>query len=99
MLKHIIMWTFKEEYDGSTKAENVLKAKGLLDQCIGLVPGQGRFEARMASMPGCTADLMLYSEFSDEAALKAYQAHPTHVALAPFLRAAVSGRMCMDYID
>lgn len=99
MLKHIIMWVFKDEYEGGTKAANIAKGKALLEGCVNVVPGQHRFELWTAGMPGCTADLMLYSEFEDEAALKAYREHPTHVALMPFMKGAVSGRMCMDYID
>lgn len=98
MLKHIVIWNLKDEAEGADKATNALKAKALLDACKNLVPGQHAFEvATAAAGLGCTADLMLYSEFDDEAALKAYQTHPTHVALKPFLAAIVSGRQCMDY--
>jgi hypothetical protein len=98
MLKHVVIWNLKDEAEGADKASNALKAKALLDACKGLVPGQHAFEvATNAAGLGCTADLILYSEFEDEAALKAYQMHPTHVALKPFLAAIVSGRQCMDY--
>ena len=63
-----------------------------------LVPGTLRLEVATAQ-PGleATYDLVLYSEFADRAALDAYQNHPTHVAVKPFLRAVVSERQCMDY--
>lgn len=51
------------------------------------------------AQPGmdCTYDLVLYSAFEDQAALDAYQNHPQHVALKPFMSAARKERQCMDY--
>lgn len=98
MIKHIVMWKFKDEAEGATKAANLLRAKTLLDACAGLIPGTLKFEVAMAR-PGleCTCDLVLYSEFSDRAALDAYQNHPEHLAIKPFIGAARLERQCMDY--
>ena len=98
MLKHIVMWQFADQAEGQDKAANLAKAKALLEGCAGLVPGQGKLEVAAAG-PGleCTYDLVLYSEFDSRAALDAYQVHPTHAAVKPFLRAVVTGRQCMDY--
>ncbi len=70
MLKHIVMWKFKEHAEGTDKATNLLKAKALLDACAKLSPGTRRFEVAIAQ-PGleATYDLVLYSEFTDSAAL------------------------------
>ncbi|MBL4951458.1 Dabb family protein, partial [Neobacillus sp. YIM B02564] len=42
-------------------------------------------------------DVVLYSEFADRASLDAYQEHPQHVALKPFIGAVREARQCMDY--
>ncbi len=98
MLKHIVMWKFKDQAEGADKAANLLKAKTLLDGCTGLVPGLLRLEVAIAQPQlECTYDLVLYSEFADRAALDAYQNHPRHVALKPFIGAARLERQCMDY--
>ena len=34
---------------------------------------------------------------ADRAALEAYQKHPEHAAIKPFMSEVVSGRHCMDY--
>lgn len=62
MLKHIVMWKFKEHAEGADKATNLLKAKALLDACARLSPGTLRFEVTVAQ-PGleATYDLVLYS--------------------------------------
>ena len=98
MLKHIVMWKFKDHAEGADKATNLLKAKALLDACAKLSPGTHRFEVAIAQ-PGleATYDLILNSEFTDAAALAAYADHPQHVALKPFIGAVREARQCMDY--
>jgi len=39
----------------------------------------------------------LYSEFDSQAALAAYQEHPAHKALLPFIREAATERRLVDY--
>ena len=85
MIKHIVMWQLKAHAEGADKATNALKMKALLDACNGIVPGMLAY------------DVVLYSEFSSVAALDAYQSHPQHEALKPFVGAVRQARQCMDY--
>ena len=98
MLKHIVMWKFKPEAERADKAANLVRAKALLDACAGLTPGMRMLEVAIAQ-PGleCTYDLVLYAEFDDAAALDAYQNHPQHLAVKPFIGAVRLERQCMDY--
>lgn len=98
MIRHIVMWKFKDEAQGASKTENLLKAKALLEACAGIVPGMLALEVAMAQ-PGleATYDLILNSAFTDRTALDAYQNHPQHVALKPFLGDVRLERQCMDY--
>ena len=98
MIKHIVMWQLKDEAEGADKATNAKKMKALLDACANVVPGVLKFEVAIAE-PGyeCTYDVVLYSEFESMAALDAYQNHPQHIALKPFVGAVRSARQCMDY--
>ena len=98
MLKHIVMWKFKPEAEGADKVANLVRAKALLDACAGLTPGMRMLEVAIAQ-PGleCTYDLVLYAEFDDAAALDAYQNHPQHLAVKPFIGAVRLERQCMDY--
>ena len=98
MIKHIVMWKLKEHAEGADKATNAVKLKSLLDPCANLVPGTLAFEVALAeSGYECTYDVVLYSVFESAAALDAYQNHPQHVALKPFVAAVRSERQCMDY--
>jgi hypothetical protein len=98
MLKHIVMWKLKEHAEGADRAANAVKLKALLDACDSLVPGMLKLEVAIAE-PGleATYDVVMYSEFADKAALEAYQEHPKHVALKPFVIAVREARQCMDY--
>ncbi|MGB4345647.1 MAG: Dabb family protein [Burkholderiaceae bacterium] len=98
MIKHIVMWQLKDHAEGADKAANALKMKALLDACADIVPGVLKFEVAIAQ-PGleATYDVVLYSEFASVAALDAYQNHPQHQALKPFVGAVRSARQCMDY--
>ena len=98
MLKHIVIWKLKERAEGADRVVNAAKMKALLDACKDIVPGMLKFEVVLAQ-PGleATYDVLLYSEFADKAALDAYQEHPQHVALKPFVMAVREARQCMDY--
>ena len=98
MLKHIVMWKLKDHAEGADRAANPIEMKRRLDACASIVPGILKFEVALAQ-PGleATYDVVLYSEFADRASLDAYQEHPQHVALKPFIGAAREARQCMDY--
>lgn len=98
MIKHIVMWKLKEHAEGADRAANAAKMRALLDGCRDIVPGIVEFEVALAQ-PGleATYDVVLYSVFADKAALDAYQDHPKHVAVKPFIGAVRVERQCMDY--
>lgn len=98
MIKHIVMWKLKDQAEGAGRAANAAKMKALLDGCRDIVPGIIEFEVALAQ-PGleATYDVVLYSVFADKAALDAYQDHPKHVAVKPFIGAVRLERQCMDY--
>ncbi|HAT33220.1 MAG TPA: stress responsive protein [Janthinobacterium sp.] len=98
MIKHIVFWKLKDHAEGNPRAVNALKMKAMLDSCANLVPGMLTFEAALAQ-PGleATYDVVLYSEFASKEALDAYQDHPEHIAIKPFIGAVREARQCMDY--
>jgi len=98
MIKHIVMWKLKDHAEGADRAANAARMKALLDGCRDIVPGIVEFEVALAR-PGleATYDVVLYSVFADKAALDAYQDHPRHVAVKPFIGAVRLERQCMDY--
>jgi hypothetical protein len=98
MIKHIVMWQLKDHAEGADKATNAIKMKALLDACSDIVPGILKLEVAIAQAGlEATYDVVLYSEFESAAALDAYQNHPQHLALKPFVGAIRLARQCMDY--
>lgn len=98
MLRHIVMWKLKDHAEGNGKAANAIRMKELLDSCAGIVPGIVKFESAIAQDGlEATYDVVLYAEFESKTALDAYQMHPAHVAIKPFIGAVREARQCMDY--
>lgn len=98
MLKHIVSWTLKDHAEGADKASNLKIMLAKLESCRGIVPGMHAFELTTGA-PGLdfNADIALYSEFENREALAAYQVHPTHQAILPFIGAVRESRQCLDY--
>lgn len=98
MIRHIVMWTLKDQAEGQDKAANLAQAQALLRSCAHCVPGIQTFEVATAT-PGmdCTNDLVLHMLVDDAQVLANYQNHPDHLAIKPFMKAVVLERRCMDY--
>ena len=98
MIRHIVIWNLKDHAEGADKATNLQKAQTLLLSCAQVVPGIRAFEVASAT-PGmdCTNDLVLHMLLDDAQVLAAYQNHPQHLAIKPFMKAVVNERHCMDF--
>lgn len=98
MIRHIVMWTLHAHALGCDKATNAAKAQRLLLKCARTMPGVRHIEVATAQAGmECTSDLLLNMVFDDAQALAAYQNHPDHLALKPFMNAVVFERRCMDF--
>jgi len=98
MVRHIVLWRLKESANGRTKAENAAEIKRLLEDLNGKIPGMILLEVGFDfSRTDESSDIVLYSEFESRAALDAYQVHPLHEAVKPFVAAARSERRLVDY--
>ena len=99
MVKHVLMWQFKEEFNEEQKTEIRKSAKEALEGLVGVVPGLIKAHVTIDRLPTSNADLMLDATLTDEESLKAYAIHPAHVEVAntkvrPFTRT----RVCIDYL-
>lgn len=90
-IRHVVMWTLKD-------AAQAIEFKSLLESCASVVAGIEEFHVGVAQ-PGLEAscDVVLISTFASEEALKAYQAHPHHQAVALRLGAMRQSRQVLDY--
>lgn len=98
MVKHVILWTLKEEY--SLEEKKVIKQgiKAGLEGLKGQIPGLIDIKVNVSPLESSNCDLMLDSSFENEESLKGYAVHPSHVKVAnEKVRPYTSGRICMDY--
>lgn len=98
MVKHIILWTIDEKFSAEEKAEILKNAKKELEALKGKVPGLLEIKIQTEKLPSSNADMMLDSTLENEDALKDYQSHPAHQAVAnEFVRPFTSQRLCLDF--
>ncbi len=98
MVKHVIVWTLKEELSAEEKKTVKQGIKEGLEGLKGKVPGIVEIRVYTEGLASSNADLMLDSTFEDEDALKGYAVHPNHVAVAETkVRPYAKIRSCFDY--
>lgn len=99
MVKHVIVWTLKDEYSAEEKADIKKGIKDGLEGLKGKVPGLLELKVYTEGLASSNGDLMLDSTLTDEAALKGYAVHPDHVAVADNkVRPFVKQRSCFDMV-
>ena len=98
MVKHIILWKIKPEYDEAKKAEIRKGVKTGLESLAGKIPGLVDIHVQAEFLESSNADVMLDSTFESTQALKGYATHPEHVKVADtMVRPYMEVRLCMDY--
>jgi len=98
MIRHIVMWRLRDSAHGNDRQTNAYLVKEKLEALRGKMPGMTALEVGIDfSRTESSGDVVLYSEFVDIDALKAYQAHPEHLALIPFIGDATIERRIVDY--
>jgi len=99
MVKHVILWTLKEEYSGVEMDLIRAEIKAGLEGLKGKIPGLVDIKVNIHPLDSSNCDLMLDSTFTDEAALKNYASHPEHVEVANTkVRPFTASRVCIDFI-
>ena len=98
MVKHVILWTLKDEFNQEEKDNIKAGIKEGLEGLMGQIPGLLEIKVNTNGLASSNADLMLDSTFESEEALKGYAVHPAHVAVADGkVRPYTASRVCLDY--
>lgn len=94
MVKHIVMFDFKEE----NKQANLEKAKAMLEELMGKIPTLRGMEVGINfSQEARAMDLSLYSEFDDQEGLEVYATHPAHLEVVAFIKSVAVVSKVSDY--
>ena len=98
MVKHVILWTLKDELSEEEKVTIKQGIKDGLEGLKGKVPGIVDIKVNIDGLETSNADLMLDSTFESASALKGYSIHPEHVAVADSkVRPFTKIRSCLDF--
>lgn len=98
MVKHVIIWTLKDEYSGAEMDKIKAGIKNSLEGLKGKIPGLLDIHVYGNGLPSSNADLLLDCTFENEESLKGYSVHPDHVTAAnTFVRPFTATRVCLDY--
>jgi len=94
MVKHIVMFDFKDE----NREENLERAKVMLEALVEKVPSLKAMEVGINfSQEERAMDLSLYSTFDDQAGLEAYAIHPAHLEVVAFIKSVAIASKVSDY--
>ena len=98
MIRHIVMFKFKEEADGKSKMENVLATKAMLEALPAKIPQilASQVEIGTEGANPENADLILISDFESLESLNEYIVHPDHKAVGAFMRPLRESRAGID---
>ena len=91
MVKHIVLYTFKEGVD---KNEAIKVIDSALTPLVGKIPGLINLEVRLAFNG---MDYALYSEFESKEALQNYGVHPLHLEAKKQFHHFLNTRVAADY--
>ena len=91
MVKHIVLYTFKEGVD---KQEAISIIANQLEPLVGKISGLLHMEIRLAFNG---MDYALYSEFESREALTNYASHPLHLEAKDHFFHLLDSRVAADY--
>ena len=99
MIRHVVMFKFKEEAEGRTKAENIAITKAMLDALPEKIDWirASTVAINSADADQTNYDLCLISDFDSLEDLAAYIVHPDHKAVSAFMRSVRLDRACVDF--
>ena len=93
MVKHVVMWKFKEE----NKEANMKKARELLLALPPVISEIKKMEVHLDVLhTAASMDVMLETEFLNTNDLGIYAVHPEHLKVAEFMKSVVETRVVLD---
>lgn len=98
MIKHIVMWNVHGDTPDE-KRDAAIMIKTKFESLVGQIPGLRSLEVGLdISRISYACDVVLYSEFDDEAALQRYAEHPAHAQVRADLEGMRIARHQVDYV-
>lgn len=97
MVRHIVLFRLKESLSQAEKRDIAVRFKTAIEALPEVIGFIGKIEVGLNINENEKFDIALYSEFETLDEVKAYSAHPSHVAAAGILTGHVDERACVDF--
>jgi heme-degrading monooxygenase HmoA len=97
MVRHIVLFRLKESLSQAEKRDIAVRFKTAIEALPEVIGFIGKIEVGLNINEDEKFDIALYSEFETLDEVKAYSAHPSHVAAAGILTGHVDERACVDF--
>lgn len=98
MIKHIVMWSLKNEHNGLSKSTIALELKSKLLDLKGKIPQIKKIEVGINEINfDRNNDVVLITEFESFNDLSIYANHPDHLKLVEFVRENSISRSAIDF--
>ncbi len=99
MVKHIVLFKLRDDVPADEKMAAMTAFKRAIEALPAHIPFIRKIEVGLNCNPQEKWSVGLYSEFDTLDDVKAYAAHPEHVAAGMLLAAVRQDRACVDYED
>ena len=98
MIRHIVMFRFRESAQGKSKEENIALAKQKLEALPPIIPQIRSVDVRLnCNDNGTHCDLALIADYENLDDLEIYRVHPAHVAVGAFMKETTELRAGFDF--
>ena len=98
MIKHIVMWTLKEEFNGMNKSDIAEELKNQLLALKSKISIIKNIEVGVNKINhDKNHDVILITEFETFEKLAEYSTHPDHMKVVDFVKNISTGRAAVDF--
>ncbi len=97
MIRHIVMWKFKDSAEGKSKQENMKLVRDSLYALLPVINEIKKMEIGFdITHTDMSADLMLLTEFECVEDMREYAVHPEHLKVSEYVRKVIETRTVLD---
>ena len=97
MVKHIVLFQLMPDMEPARRLEVMRAFKEGIEALPREISFIRNIEVGLNANPDEAFDIALYSEFDTMDDVRAYAAHPAHLAVAALLKDCKKSRSCVDY--
>ena len=100
MVKHIVIWDFKDEYTAEERSTYAAEIKAGLESLVGIVPGLLDMKVYYGEdlIGKSCGEIVLYSTFDSKESLDGYFPHPAHKKVGnEIVGPRITNRRCADF--